>query len=137
MCSYTVVDDGCVIVVLLPVFLIIVLMHQTREQALLYAAASGSAPLITALLDDFGVSVNAMVHPGVCVDCDPVCLMSACRHGHGIGKETALMSAALSGHWDMIDLLCASGAEVNLQNEVRPALLGKRCCVTAVLLLCY
>ena len=48
-----------------------------------------------------------------------VCLMSRCGLGHGIGMETALMSAALSGQRGVAELLCLRGAVVAVQNEVR------------------
>jgi hypothetical protein len=55
----------------------------------------------------------------VCLDCDPVVERSGCRGGHGIGRETALMAACLSGHVDAVQYLLGRGANVNATNEVR------------------
>ena len=85
----------------------------------MFSAACGSIPLLTMLVEDFGVPVNAMVTPAVCLDCDPVCLRSECPHKHGIGMETALMSAALSNQGHVAEFLCSLHADVNAQNEVR------------------
>ena len=91
---------------------------QTRKEILLYAAASGSKDLVARLLDEFHVPINSVILPGVCLDCDPVCLKSQCTHGHGVGMETALMSAALSDQAEIAEMLCSRGASVNVQNEV-------------------
>ena len=85
---------------------------------LLYAASSGSLSVLTSLLLDHHVPINSLVTPGVCLDCDPICLMSECRSSHGIGMETALMAAALSGQKAVAEALCSRGADVNVQNEV-------------------
>ena len=85
---------------------------------MLYAAAAGSTALITSLLDDFKVPIDTLLVPAVCLDCDPICLMSECRSSHGIGMETALMAAALSGRSEVVEMLCSRGADVNVQNEV-------------------
>ena len=94
-------------------------IFQVRKQVLLYAAACGSEPLVETLLDEFNVPMDAMVAPAVCLDCDPVCLKLACTAKHGVGMETALMSAALSGQEAMVRWLCRRGVDVNAQNEVR------------------
>ena len=92
---------------------------QARKEMLLYAAGAGSVTLTTTLLDDYHVPINTLVSPGVCLDCDPICLTSECAADHSIGMETALMAAALSGRDDVVELLCSRGADVNVQNEVR------------------
>ena len=70
------------------------------------------------MLDEFGVGVDTLAYPGICLDCDPVVEASGCKGGHGIGKETALMSACLSGQVDMVRYLLERGANVNAANEV-------------------
>ena len=88
---------------------------------LLYAAGTGSVAIVNALLDDFKVPMDQLTAPAACLDCDPVRRVSECRSSHGVGLETALMAASLSGQTDMVDLLCRRGADVNAQNEVCPS----------------
>ena len=91
---------------------------QSLSSALLFGAGTGSVSLVSLLLDEFGVSVDTLTYPGVCLDCDPIVESSGCREGHGIGKETPLMSACLSGQVDMVKYLLGRGANVNAANEV-------------------
>jgi hypothetical protein len=83
-----------------------------------YAAGLGSVTMIDLLLDDFGVDVDALVDPAVCLDCDPMRVVEFCDAGHGIGCETALMSACMGGQVAAVEALCSRGASTNVQNEV-------------------
>ena len=71
------------------------------------------------LLDHLAVPLDTMVKPGICLDCSPVCLLAECPRDHGVGMETALMAAALSAQWVVVDLLLGRGANVDAANEVR------------------
>jgi hypothetical protein len=99
--------------------------HQVLQELLLYASALGSVGLVTMLLDEFHVAVDALAQPLVCFDCDPMRLASQCQDGsHGIGSESALISASLAGHAEVVEVLCKRGANPNVQNEVRRGLCG-------------
>ena len=87
---------------------------------MLFGSGTGSISLVALLLDELGVDVNTLAHPGVCLDCDPIVEMAACAHGHGIGEETALMAACLSGQAPMVEYLIGRGADVDVKNEVGP-----------------
>lgn len=92
---------------------------QGLSSALLFGAGTGGIGLVSLLLDECRVPIDTLAYPGVCLDCDPIVECSSCREGHGIGKETALMSACLSGQVSMVDYLLKRGASVNVANEVR------------------
>jgi hypothetical protein len=80
--------------------------------------------MVKELLDEYGVDKNALVLPGICLDCDPPRLVDACNDEHGIGAETPLMAACFSGELSVVKLLCDRGVDVNARNEVR-------CCIAA------
>lgn len=70
------------------------------------------------LINEFGFDVDLLATPGICLDCSPVVEMSCCIGGHGVGKESPLIAAALSGQLDSIRFLIARDANVNMPNEV-------------------
>jgi hypothetical protein len=92
---------------------------QGLAQAAVFLAGVGSASGVAALLDDYGVDKNALLSPGICLDCNPPRWVDACGEQHGIGSETALMAACLSGHLSVVELLCDRSVDVNARNEVR------------------
>jgi hypothetical protein len=95
------------------------MLVQALSELLVYFAGRGSVTMVKELLDEYGVDKNALLSPGICLDCDPLRLVDACGEQHGIGSETALMAACLSGHLSVVELLCDRSVDVNARNEVR------------------
>lgn len=94
---------------------------QTPTQLLLFFAGSGCIPMVELLLSEYEGEVNDPALPAVCLDCDPICPLSQCGNGHGVGKETSVMAACLSGQLEMLKYLLAKGGQPGFRNEVRAA----------------
>jgi ankyrin repeat protein len=98
---------------------LVVLLWQGHVEALLFFAACDSRRCVTMMLDEFGVDKDAMVPVGICLDCEPACIVELCAADeHEMGSLTALMAACSYGSRDVVALLCDRGVNVNKTNEV-------------------
>lgn len=91
---------------------------QGAAEAAVYFASCGSVAMVSCMLDSFGVDVDVLTLPGVCVECSPRCPVQHCGRGHGLGSQSMLMAACLFQAEDAVRLLCSRGAALDLRNEV-------------------